>query len=99
MISTSVKWTFEIFCTSKLQLFDSIILFYLQMFVKTRLQGRQGMANEAFEMDPPKSPWHCPFQCNMFMVEPGNSRVDPAATFQRSILQDSGGGCSGDTSF
>ncbi|XP_066998240.1 dual oxidase maturation factor 1 isoform X2 [Anabrus simplex] len=65
---------------------------------RERLEGRQGMDNDGFEMDPPKSPWRYPFQRNMFMFEPSGSRATANANFMRSSSQDSGSSSSGDSS-
>lgn len=66
---------------------------------RERLDGRQGVDNDAFELDPPKSPWRYPFQRNMFTGgAPGGSRPVGAAGFQRSVSQDSASSSSGESS-
>ncbi|GLG99636.1 Uncharacterized protein GBIM_06052 [Gryllus bimaculatus] len=54
---------------------------------RERLEGRQGVVNDAFEMEPPKSPWRYPFQRPMMTRNPH---------LQRSLSADSGSSAGGD---
>ncbi|XP_052128152.1 dual oxidase maturation factor 1 [Frankliniella occidentalis] len=57
-----------------------------QRQLQLQLQLRQGLDNDAFELDPPKSPWRYPFQ-----REPRQPRLQPprVAAFRRTDSQDS----------
>ena len=53
---------------------------------RERMEDRQGVINEGFEMDPPKSPWRYPFSRTLSSGGRAPSRIKE---FNRTLSQDS----------